>query len=174
MTMDKIAKYIQILFSRELWFQLKQTIAMFCSHNVWAIKTIGSKGDETIVRPSASLANPENIYLGRRVHIQRNVYLWAGKKSKITIGDNTIIGPGSFITSDNHGTKRDQLIRDQQGIEKDVTIGDDVWLGAYVIVLPGITIGNGAVVAAGSVVTKNVPEYTICAGVPARPIKARE
>ncbi|MBN1154191.1 acyltransferase [candidate division KSB1 bacterium] len=147
---------------------------MFCSHNVWAIKNIGAKGDETIIRPSASLANPEHIYLGKRVHVQRNVYLWAGKESTITIGDNTIIGPGSFITSDNHGTKRGQLIRDQAGIEKDVTIGSDVWLGAYVIILPGVTIGDGAVIAAGSVVTKDVPQYTICAGVPARPIKNRE
>jgi len=172
--MDKIIKYISILFSKELWFQLKQIIAMFCSHNVWAIKNLGQKGKDTIVRPSASLANPENIYLGNRVHIQRNVYVWAGKQSSIKIGDNTIIGPGSFITSDNHGTKKNELIRDQEGIEKDVIIGSDVWLGAYVIILPGVTIGNGAVIAAGSVVTKDIPEYHICVGVPAKPIRTRE
>lgn len=172
--MNKIEKYIAILFSYEFWFQLKQVIALFCSHNVWAIKHLGSKGKETVIRPSASLANPENIFLGNRVHVQRQVYLWAGKNSKISISDNTIIGPGSFITSDNHGTKRSQLIRDQKGIEKDIVIGSDVWLGAYVIVLPGVNIGNGAVIAAGSVVTKDVASYSIVGGVPAKQIGTRE
>lgn len=172
--MEKLKKYFLIIFSSEFWFQLKQVLALFCSHNVWAIQHLGARGKETVIRPSASLANPENIFLGTRVHVQRQVYLWAGKKSKIIIGDHTIIGPGSFITSDNHGIKKDQLIREQAGIENDVVIGSDVWLGAYSIVLPGVHIGDGAVVAAGSVVTKNVESYSIVAGVPAKPIGKRE
>ncbi len=172
--MDKMKKYLLIFFTREFWFQLKQVIALFCSHNVWAIRHLGAKGTDTIIRPSASLANPENIFLGNRVHIQRHVYLWAGKKSKITIGHHTMVGPGSFVTSDNHGTKKNEIIRDQEGVEADVSIGDDCWLGAYTIVLPGVNIGNGAVVAAGAVVTKDVAPLTIVAGVPARKIGSRE
>ncbi|MEE4310721.1 MAG: acyltransferase [candidate division KSB1 bacterium] len=172
--MKKILKYISILFSTTFWSQLKHTFVLFSTFNVWAIDQLGAKGKGTVIRPSASLANAHHIFLGDRVHIQRSVFLWAGEKSEIHIGNNTIIGPGSFITSDNHGTKRAQLIRDQEGAEADVTIGADVWMGAYAIVLPGIRIGDGAVIAAGSVVTKDVPEYSIFAGVPAKKIGTRE
>ncbi len=172
--MNKLFKYIGIFFSREFWGQLKQVIALFCSHNVWAIKHLGAQGKDTVIRPSASLAYPGNIFLGSRVHIQRHVYLWAGPHSTIHIGDHTMIGPGCFITSDNHGTKKAYIIRDQEGDEKDISIGSDVWLGAYAIVLPGVTIGDGAVVAAGAVVTRNVEPYTIVAGVPAKQIGVRE
>ena len=69
---------------------------------------------------------------------------------------------------------KDKLIRDQAGDERDVIIGSDVWLGAYAIILPGVNIGDGAVVAAGSVVTHNVSRYSIVAGVPAREIGQRK
>ncbi len=172
--MKKIIKYLSLIFSKVFWFQLRQFIALFFTDNVYGIKHLGACGKKTNVRPSASLAYSENIFLGDNVHVQRNVYIWAGKKSKVTVGDNTIIGPGSFITSDNHGLKKEQLIRDQDGVEQDINIGSDVWLGAYSIILPGIEIGNGAVVAAGSVVTKSVQPYTIVGGVPAKQIGERK
>jgi len=171
--MSKIQKYLKIIFSKIFWFQLRQAIALFFTDNVWGIMHLGECGKSANVRPSASLANSHNIFLGENVHVQRHVYIWAGKNSTIMIGDNTIIGPGSFITSDNHGTKRNQLIREQPGDERDIIIGSDVWLGAYSIVLPGIKIGDGAVIAAGSVVTKDVAPYTIVAGVPAKEIGQR-
>jgi len=173
-SMLKIQKYLKIIFSKTFWLQLKQVIALFFSHNVWSITQLGEMGHGTVIRPSASLTNPQNIFLGENVHINRNAYLWAGKCSKIKIGDNLVCGPGVFITSDNHGIKKNQLIRDQNGVEKDVIIGNDVWLGAYVILLPGIAIGDSAVVAAGSVVTKDVAPFTIVAGVPAKEIGRRE
>ena len=172
--MQKLKKYVSLFFSRVFWFQLRQTIALFFTDNVYGIKNLAACGESTNVRPSASLAYSHNIYLGKNVHVQRNVYIWAGKNSKIIIGDNTIIGPGSFITSDNHGLKKDQLIRDQEGLEKTIKIGSDVWLGAYSIILPGLSIGDGAVIAAGSVVTKNVHPYTIVGGVPAKKIGERK
>jgi maltose O-acetyltransferase len=171
---QKVKKYFFLVFSKVFWFQLKQAIALFFTDNVFGIKNLGACGESTNVRPSASLAYSQNIYLGKNVHVQRNVYIWAGKNSKITVGDNTIIGPGSFITSDNHGLKKDQLIRDQDGFEQDINIGSDVWLGAYSIVLPGVEIGSGVVVAAGSVVTKSVTPYTIVGGVPAKKIGDRK
>ena len=172
--MLKLRKYLKIIFSGIFWFQLKQAIALFFSHNVWSIMQLGAMGKSTIIRPSASLTNPGNIFLGENVHINRNAYLWAGSNSKIIIGDNFVSGPGIFITSDNHGIKRNQLIREQDGVQKDVKIGADVWLGAYAIILPGVEIGDGAVVAAGSVVTKNVASYSIVAGVPAKEIGQRK
>lgn len=135
---------------------------------------LGALGNNSVIRPTASLANPQNIFIGNNVHINRNCYIWAGKKSKIQIGDDFVCGPGVFIASGNHGSKKNQLIRQQEGVERDVIIGADVWLGAYVIVLPGVQIGEGAIVGAGSVVTKDVPPYTIVAGVPAKQIGQRE
>ncbi|MDZ7263579.1 MAG: acyltransferase [candidate division KSB1 bacterium] len=172
--MAKIKKYLRIIFSKIFWQQLKQALALFCSHNVWSIMHLGARGKGTVIRPSASLANAQNIFLGRNVHINRHAYLWAGSRSKIIIGDNFVSGPGIFITSDNHGLSRQQLIREQPGNEQDVVIGSDVWLGAYAIVLPGVSIADGAVVAAGSVVTKDVEAYSIVAGVPAKKIGQRE
>ena len=79
-----------------------------------------------------------------------------------------------FITSNKHGiTKNKQLMRLQKEIQKEVIIGSDVWVGAKAIILPGVHIGKGAVIAAGAVVTKDVPAYTIVGGVPARVIKQR-
>ncbi len=172
--MKKMKKYISLIFSKIFWFQLRQMIALFFTDNIYGIKHLGACGKNTNIRPSASLANSKNIFIGENVHVQRHVYIWSGENSKIMIGDNTIIGPGTFITSDNHGVEKNQLIRDQQGIEKDVKIGSDVWCGAYTIILPGVTIGNGAVIAAGSVVTKDVMAYTIIGGVPAKQIGERK
>ncbi len=171
--MKTVIKYLRIIFSGVFWRQVRQSIALFCSHNVWAIMHLGAVGRGTAIRPTVSFANPQNIFLGDNCHLNRHCYIWAGQKSIIKIGDNFVCGPGVFITSDNHGLKREQLIREQPGTERDVVIGNDVWIGAYGIVLPGITIGDGAVIAAGSVVTKDVDPYTIVAGVPAKPIGQR-
>jgi acetyltransferase-like isoleucine patch superfamily enzyme len=92
----------------------------------------------------------------------------------VTIGDRTLVGYGTKIFSRNH------LIPPNRGnifgaghSFKAVSIGHDVWLGANVIVLPGRTIGDGAIVGAGSVVTKDVAAYTVVAGNPARLVRVR-
>lgn len=108
----------------------------------------------------------------------------------VTIGDytrigihNTIIGPvcignhvnlaqGITITALNHNFEDSSKRIDEQGIStKPVVIGDDVWIGANAVVLPGVTIGSHCVVAAGAVVTKDVPDHTLVGGVPAKIIK---
>ncbi|MBR1394109.1 MAG: acyltransferase [Prevotella sp.] len=108
----------------------------------------------------------------------------------IVIGDhtrigihNTIIGPvaigshvnlaqGITVTALNHNFEDAEKRIDEQGVStKQVVIGDDVWIGANVVVLPGVTIGMHCVVAAGAVVTKDVPPHSLVAGVPAKIIK---
>jgi acetyltransferase-like isoleucine patch superfamily enzyme len=84
-----------------------------------------------------------------------------------------LIAPGCFITDHNHGIKADSTIWQQPCVQQDVRIGAGAWLGAKVIVLPGVTIGDGAVVAAGAVVTRDVDPMTIVAGVPARLVGTR-
>ena len=92
----------------------------------------------------------------------------------ISIGNNVLIGAQSYITSCTHNyDKRDFIIQNQGFKGAPVKIGNDVWIGCKVVVLPGVTIGNGVVIGAGSVVTKNIPDYEVWGGVPARKIKSR-
>jgi len=156
--------------NKEIFFPAS---VQFLTENVWGIHQLGQCGRSTVIRPSASLAFSHNIFLGDFVSVQRRTYIWAGEKSQIKIGNHTMIGPGVFITSDNYGLNKSQRISDQPTKEADVVIGADVWVGAYSIVLPGVTIGEGAVIAAGSVVTKNISSYSIAAGIPAKSIGKR-
>ena len=90
----------------------------------------------------------------------------------VTIGNHVNLAQGVTITALNHNFEDTTLRIDQQGVSTNtVTISDDVWIGTNAVVLPGVTIGTHSVVAAGAVVTKDVPPYTIVAGVPAKVIK---
>ena len=125
--------------------------------------------------PTASLRNGERITLGRGVHVGERCYLWAGDSSgRIRIGDDVLLAPEVFLTASNYGTVAGRRVMDQPKREADVVIGDDVWLGTRVVVLPGVTVGDGAIVGAGSVVTKDVPPNAIAVGVPARVVAWRD
>ena len=88
----------------------------------------------------------------------------------VRIGDYVMIGPNTLITTVNHPiTPKGR--REHLGIGKPVTIGNDVWIGGNCTILPGVTIGNNVVIAAGAVVTKDVPDNCIVGGVPAKKIK---
>jgi maltose O-acetyltransferase len=96
-------------------------------------------------------------------------------QSNTSIGNNVIMGPDVKIFTRNH--KYDSVdipIQFQGHTEEKVTIGNDVWLGANVIITPGVNIGNHVIVAAGSVVTKDIPDFAIVGGVPAKVIKYRQ
>lgn len=90
----------------------------------------------------------------------------------VCIGHHVNLAQGITVTALNHHYEDPTKRIDEQGIStKPVVIGDDVWIGANAVVLPGVTIGRHAVVAAGAVVTKDVPDYCVVAGVPAKIIK---
>ena len=97
-------------------------------------------------------------------------------RGPLEIGANVMMGPDVRIMTAKHNTTRTDIPMCQQGHfpKQKVTIGDDVWIGANVIVMPGITIGSGSIIGAGAVVTKDVPEYAVVAGVPAKVIKHRK
>ncbi|GAA5150198.1 sugar O-acetyltransferase [Nocardioides marinquilinus] len=109
----------------------------------------------------------KNLTLGRGVFI--NIGCRFQDTGGITIGDGSLIGHGSTLTTLNHAMdphKRADMV------PAPVVLGSHVWLGAAVTVLPGVTIGDGAVVAAGAVVTKDVPPHAVVGGVPARLIRS--
>jgi len=91
----------------------------------------------------------------------------------IEIGDNVLFSPNVHIYAQDHGVAINQLIMKQKNIPKHVIIGSDVWIGANTVVCGGVKIGNGCVIGAGSVVTKNIPDYGIWAGNPVRKIGER-
>ena len=90
----------------------------------------------------------------------------------VTIGSHVNLAQGITVTALNHNFSDARKRIDQQGVSTAaVIISDDVWIGANAVVLPGVTIGRHSVIAAGAVVTKDVPPYSVAAGVPARIIK---
>lgn len=93
----------------------------------------------------------------------------------ITIGDNVMMGPDVTILTQTHNIERTDIPMGQQGMRvAEVVIGNDVWIGMRVIIMPGVKVGDGVVIGAGAVVTKDVPAFAIVGGVPAKVIKYRK
>lgn len=107
---------------------------------------------------------PNQMKIGKGVFVNHSLTCMA--IGGITIGDGTMIGPHVIIATDNHDLQNKMIL-----VCKSVVIGRNVWIGAGARILPGVHIGDNAVVGAGSVVTKNVEADTVVAGVPARFIK---
>ena len=130
--------------------------------------------------------------VGRRVVFYSNIWIFTGRNlilgddvdlatgvlittdGGVSIGARTLVGYGTKILSSNHNIpKLPNRIFDSGHTKAPVIIGKDAWLGANCIILPGVTIGDGAIVAAGSVVTKDVPTNVLVGGIPAKIIKER-
>ncbi|MEH1789732.1 MAG: acyltransferase [Nostoc sp.] len=128
--------------------------------------------DKGIVLLSAGEPLPHpRIHIGSYTYINRNTFLDA--ILSLTIGQYCAIGPGCYITDHDHGLDISLPPLQQPMIAKPTKIGDRVWIGANVTILKGVTIGNDAVIGAGSVVTKDIPEKAIAVGNPAKVIKYR-
>jgi acetyltransferase-like isoleucine patch superfamily enzyme len=133
-----------------------------------------SRGSNVKISPTAFFKYAEHIRIGDNTFVNHLCSIWAAPKSSITIGNDVLLGPGTCLIASNHGTYADELVREQEGEDRDIAIGNDVWLGANVSVLAGVTIGDGCIVGAGAVVTKNLPPRSICVGVPAKVIGWRK
>lgn len=113
-----------------------------------------------------------NLTIGDDVSIAKDVVIVA--IGGVRIGDRAMIGYGSKLISAGHNIPDNrEPMRFSGALLKEVVIEKDSWLGAQTVILPGVTIGEGAVVAAGTVVTKNIEPFSIVGGVPARLIKMR-
>ncbi len=118
--------------------------------------------------------SPEGIEIGDHVCFNSNVMINADKGRGIKIGADVLVGPNVvFRPADHRFARRDVLIREQGDKAGRILVEEDVWIGANAVILKDVTIKKGAVVAAGAVVVRDVEEYDIVGGVPARPIGKR-
>lgn len=135
---------------------------------------LGKIGKNTRICTRFTHFDGKNIELGNNVFISHDVDIIA-KGKKVVIGNNCLIAQCVFITTNIHGMEANGIpIANQKELQKAVIIEEDVWIGAKAIILPGVTIGKGAVVGAGAVVTKDVPPFAVVGGVPAKVIKYRK
>jgi len=128
--------------------------------------------DDGVVLLCSGPPKPEKLSIRANVYINR--YTVIDAHESIEIGCGCMIGPHCYITDGDHGTASGEKVGNQPMIYKAVKIHPGVWIGAGCIILKGVTIGEEAIIAAGAVVTKDVPSKAIVGGVPARIIGQKE
>ena len=132
-------------------------------------------GRDAHISPDAVFSNAGNIVLGDGVRIGSRCHLWAGMAGgTIVVGDDALFGPEVMVTAASYCYDEGAPVSDQPMKEAPIIIGKDVWLATRAIVLPGAQIGDGAIVAAGSLVRGVIPAMAIVAGSPARVVGQRQ
>ena len=174
-------KFLEKISDDEL-FRLKQ------------LYEVSGRGRKVYIGKDVQIISPANLDVGDETEFDTGVVLhcggldWCPKDTKvvigghcyigpysvlfgaggITIGNNVLISPSVVIATHGHNfSDRSRPMREQPQAFEPVVIGDDVWIGSRAVILPGVAVGRGSIVAAGSVVTKDVPEFHIGRGVPA-------
>ena len=134
-----------------------------------------SLGQRTVVKEGSRICptNPDaRILVGDWTTIGHHTFIFA--TTEIFIGNNCLVAPFCYFVDSNHGVRKDRLIREQDMSAKRIVVGDDVWIGTNSVVLKGVSIGSGAVIAAGSIISEDIPEYAIVAGNPAAVVNFRQ
>lgn len=186
----ELSIWIESLFIRNI----PGKIGIIIRRSYWKTK-LGKAGKFTM-GIECTILNPRNIYIGDDINILSRVNLYAhgnglikidngssininvlidaSQNGSIIIGKNVMIGPNVVFRASNHNFKdlsTPMKLQDHSGGK--IVICNDVWIGANATIVPNVCIGKGSIIGAGAVVTKNIPEYSICVGVPAKVIKKR-
>jgi acetyltransferase-like isoleucine patch superfamily enzyme len=138
-------------------------------HNNTTFSNVNFNG-KAVIEPYCRLVGDPKITVGNDFYLNSNCHLLG----EIIIGNNVMIGPKTVIWGRDHGMEIGLPMQNQKHIKSPIVIEDDVWIGANVTILKGVTLHSGSVIAAGSVVVKDVPKNNVVAGNPAKTIKIRE
>lgn len=137
--------------------------------HLWNIK---NKGRNVKLVGYSRFINPERLHIGNNVRIGYNCFLFC--QGGIRIGDNSILSRNITIYSGNHNYDGDAVPYDNRYINKEVVIGDSVWIAMNVCILPGVHIGDGAIVGMGAIISKNVAAGEIVVGSQQRVVGKRD
>jgi len=170
----KIALITYYAFGKHLPDNRARLVGKFCRATREAItkRIFKQTGNTFNINRGAYFGSGVNLSIGNNSSIGKNCQI----ANDVTIGDDVMMAPEVVIFSVSHETSDVNTSMRLQGNlpAKPVTIGNDVWIGQRAIILPGVTIGNGAIVATGSVVTKDVANFSVVGGNPAKVIKSRK
>lgn len=189
MNLETFKKVHYVKPSKRLY--IKKTLSLFLTgrafkdlFKLWSYHlinhSIGMKeaqiGKTSNVHATVILRQAKNIVIGEHCLINHNNVLQAGKgEGKICIGNYVHTGANVMMFAYNHGFYTKEIpSKEQDYFDASITIDDDVWIGAGSVILPGVHIGKGVVIAAGAVVNKDVPDYAVVGGVPAKVLKIRD
>lgn len=162
----------KLLYRAYLWSMRFEAMTFVALRAVLVNGILGQRHAGLKIFPHVFLEGMDGLSLGDNVSINRGSNLACS--GGLRIGNDVAIGPDVAIITTEHGYSDHRLPMKWQPVQYgSVTIGDDVWIGTKATILAGVTIGTGSIVAAGAVVTKDVPAMTIVGGVPARRIKGR-
>jgi len=176
MTMDdyilsnkRIRKYYRYAYLAELFYFVLDLMPGFVRSFVMKFM-LGRCGKNVIFDYKCYIRPPKCVHIGSDIYLGRGMRIFAyNQEYTVTISDHVFIGPDAYLTVLAHDYSTSRL----KNIYGSIFVGENVWIAARAVICPGVRIGNGAVVAAGAVVTKDVDPYTIVAGIPARVIGQR-
>lgn len=161
-----------------LLYQISTSWLPISSHSKFAknLRVFWTRRIATYVGKNVNIEKCASFTPDLRIGDNSGVGIKCEMNGPVTIGNDVMMGPEVIVYTTSHKHDRIDITMIEQGmdVQKSVTIGNDVWIGRRAMILPGVTIGDGCVIAAGAVVVKDIPPYSIAGGVPARVIKRRD
>lgn len=172
--MKKLLLFVYYIFAQHLPMQPFPGYRLFYRFRYFLVKNIISEcGKSVVVKNKCYIGDGSKLSVGSFSQLGQN----ARFGGRIKIGDYVLMGPDVVIMAVTHDVSdlsRKMTDPTNPSIEKEVVIGNNVWIGTRVIIMPGVTIGDNSIIGAGAVVTKSFPPNSILAGVPAIKIKDRK
>lgn len=165
---DKLLNIIWCIINSTIFRITPSKLGIFRKIRIFLLRMFGAEADwHASIHPSAKIEYPWNIKIGKESSLGEKSWVYA--MTKVEIGDNTCIGKDVYLMTGTHDVNSPEF----NLIMKPITIGDGAWIATDAKILPGVCVGDMAVVGAGAVVTKNVQSWTIVGGNPAKYIKKR-
>ena len=163
--MDKLLRLLKSALDPRAYAHVFKLINYYNYMHVTPLRQI-EIGPGAAISPNSSFANPERIKIGARFSLGAYSSLWAGPgQGRIIIGDDVLFGPDVMVTAANYRFNDGTPVTKQAMDEADITIGNDVWIGAKAMILPGAVIGDGAIIGGGAIVMGEIPAFAIALGV---------